>query len=289
MTNTLVVTVKSAKNLRDADGIFSGKSDPYCRIRIVDDNDHTTDIVGTKKTKVINGGGENPEWNETFTFAGLDTPAAYTLYLNVLDKDYFTRDDPLGEARVDLGTLTHAKGGQEFRDVWIDGYIWKAYLSFSLSTRGGWGNSPGSANSLRVRVRSVEGVRDWDHFGVGKADPYVYLRVTDSAGKDVATPQRTSTKQDAGGSAAWDEEFQFERLEHPGACRLALAVYDRDTLVDENLGAATLHLGTLPCRDELVDYDGFKLSSQGTISFSVSNLGGWGFGRRAATDTCQCC
>lgn len=287
MTHALVVKIKNAKGLKDRDGIFSGKSDPYVRVRLVEDNDINADVAEKKMTKILNGGGADPVWNETFTFAGLDLPGTYTLRLNVLDKDYFTLDDALGEAVIDLGTLSHSKEFQDFTDFWVDGHIWKSYLSFSLSTKGNWGNSPDSAdNSLKVKIKSASGLKDSDFMGMGKSDPYCIVKITDAKNHKLQEKQ-TAIKQDEGGNPTWDEEFVFENLEHPCAYRLHLNVYDKDRFRDDALGHTTIHLGTLQCKSGYVDYDNHKMST-GKINFSLDNGGHWGHSIKDKKDFCQC-
>mmetsp|Transcript_32701 Transcript_32701/g.66089 ORF Transcript_32701/g.66089 Transcript_32701/m.66089 type:complete len:291 (+) Transcript_32701:62-934(+) len=289
MTNTLTVKVKSAKNLADRDGIFSGESDPYVRLRLVADDDHTQ-VVASRRTKTLCG--SNPKWNETFTFAGLDEPGAYTLKLNVLDKDYFTRDDPLGETTIDLGVLTDTQGFQPFDDVWIDGYIFKAYLSFEVSTGGGWGNSADAAsNMLRVMVKNAKGLKDRDNWFGGKTDPYVHIEITDASGSVVAGPKQTSVKQDEGGNPEWNEEIVFEEgLQNPSAYRLKLNIYDKDRgSRDDHLGEAVVHLGILKNSQEDREFD-LSVGKGGRIMFSLNNMGTWGHTkpRGGAAGFCQC-
>mmetsp|Transcript_46607 Transcript_46607/g.107643 ORF Transcript_46607/g.107643 Transcript_46607/m.107643 type:complete len:297 (+) Transcript_46607:60-950(+) len=290
--NNLTVLVKSAKNLKDRDGIFSGKSDPYVRLRIVADDDHTQ-VVHLKETKTKNGT-HNPVWNEKISFANLETPGAYTLKVNVLDKDYLTRDDPLGETTIDLGTLTDSPGLQDFDDVWIDGFVWKAYLSFSVSTGGGWGNGEGEKNSLAVRILDASGLRDADGFLGGKSDPYVHLTLTDAKGYKVGKPQQTTVKEEAGADPSWNEDFMFENLEKPSSYRLRLDVYDKDRYTrDDALGSYVLHLGLLKHSEEYADFDVKLKGSKGNLRFSVSTNGGWGHSKVCIAESksvpCTCC
>lgn len=144
----LVVHVKNASGLRNTDGPFAGKSDPYVILRLVDASGKT--VAGPKQTGVKDDT-LNPVWNEEIVFEGLDTPAAYTLKLNVFDKDTFlgtghldwlSSDDRLGDGAVDLGTLYKSKGFQE-KELVIErrklGFV-KAKLNIALSTLGQWGN-----------------------------------------------------------------------------------------------------------------------------------------------------
>lgn len=144
----LVVRVKNAIGLRNTDGPFAGKSDPYVILRLVDASGKT--VAGPKQTSVKDDT-LNPVWNEDIVFEGLDTPAAYTLKLNVFDKDTFlgtgyldwlSSDDKLGDGSVILGTLYRNPGFQE-RELVIERRklgLFKAKLNIALSTEGQWGN-----------------------------------------------------------------------------------------------------------------------------------------------------
>jgi len=278
-SNTLKVKIISAKNLRDADwGPFGGESDPYVRIRIVDDDDHSKELASAK-TKVLNEGGKNPVWNQEFTFPNLEHPGAYTIKLNVLDKDWLTADDPLGETSVDLGTLTAETGWQEFKDVWIDGYVYKSYLTFALSTGGGWGSTPDEDDTLYVNVKEAHGLRNADGWLNGKNDPYCIVSVLDNGGKTLGKFQ-TSVKDEAGQDVEWNEEFTFENLVNPGASRLKLDVYDKDHWTpDDNLGEVIFHLGTLKCHPEPQEFTLALMKHPGKITFTLDNKGQWGYGK----------
>jgi len=144
----LVVHVKNATGLRNTDGPFAGKSDPYVILCLVDGNGKT--VAGPKQTSVKDDT-LNPVWNEDIVFEGLDTPAAYTLRVNVFDKDTFlgtghldwlSPDDKLGDGKVDLGTLYNTRDFQD-KELVIERRklgLFKATLNISLSTQGQWGN-----------------------------------------------------------------------------------------------------------------------------------------------------
>jgi len=284
--NTLRVKVHSAKNLRDADwGPFQGGSDAYVRLRVVDDDDQNR-VIQTCQTKVISS--QNPEWNQEFTFANLEHPGAYTIKFNVLDKDFLTKDDPLGETSVDLGMLTAEAGWQDFSDVWIDGYVFKSYLNFSLSTGGGWGNTPHEDDTLYVTVKSANGLRNAEGWFSGKNDPYCIISILDNKGSTLAK-QQTTIKDEAGQDVEWNEDFVFENLENPGASRLKLDVYDKDHYrIDDNLGEVVYHLGTLKCHPEPQEFKLALMKHPGTITFTLDNKGLWGYGKKKGLFSPEC-
>jgi Ca2+-dependent lipid-binding protein len=141
----LVVRVKNATGLRNTDGPFAGKSDPYVILRLVDAKGKT--VAGPKQTSV-KADTLNPVWNENIVFDRIDTPAAYTLKINVFDQDkllgvdWLARDDKLGDGTVDLGTL-YRTGNEQDKQLIIErrklGFV-KATLNISLDTEGQWGN-----------------------------------------------------------------------------------------------------------------------------------------------------
>ncbi|CAH1799974.1 unnamed protein product, partial [Owenia fusiformis] len=95
---TLSLKILSAERLPAKD--WSGTSDPYVKILLLPDRKNK---VETKvKRKCL-----NPRWNEIFLFEGyphskLENRA---LYLQVLDYDRFSRDDPIGELIIPIGEI----------------------------------------------------------------------------------------------------------------------------------------------------------------------------------------
>merc|ERR1711957_716665 len=103
----LVVWIKSATALDNADGPFSGASDPYVIVQIVDgDGNPVTDLKF--ETRTIQNR-LTPVWNEQFAFEGLDhkgtDPASLTVQLTVWDGDSFCGFDNLA-ADYKLGWTT---------------------------------------------------------------------------------------------------------------------------------------------------------------------------------------
>lgn len=90
---------------------FSGTSDPFVKILLLPDKKHKMETRIKRKNL-------NPTWNEVFRFEGFphNKLLSRTLYLQVLDYDRFSRNDPIGEIEIplsdiDLGptTLTFCK------------------------------------------------------------------------------------------------------------------------------------------------------------------------------------
>ena len=102
----MVLTLKIIK----ASGLpakdFSGTSDPFVKILLLPDKKHKLETRIKRKNL-------NPTWNEVFRFEGFphNKLLSRTLYLQVLDYDRFSRNDPIGEIEIplsdiDLGPMT---------------------------------------------------------------------------------------------------------------------------------------------------------------------------------------
>ncbi|XP_050393921.1 synaptotagmin-7 isoform X3 [Patella vulgata] len=78
----------------------TGTSDPYVKIVLLPDKKHKL-LTKVKKRNL------NPHWNECFLFEGWphNKLLEKTLYLQVIDYDRFSRDDPIGETYVPLNEI----------------------------------------------------------------------------------------------------------------------------------------------------------------------------------------
>ncbi|ESN93834.1 synaptotagmin 7b [Helobdella robusta] len=100
--STLTLKILRANDLVAKD--MSGTSDPYVKILLLPDKKQK--LVTKIKRKNL-----NPRWNETFAFEGFPYTKLVnrTLYLQVLDYDRFSRDDPIGELCIPLADLDLSK------------------------------------------------------------------------------------------------------------------------------------------------------------------------------------
>jgi len=119
----LTVRLIKASNLKDAD--FIGKTDPYVKIELEQDNvfrdkDYGTQISSTKQ------GERNPVWDETFTF-NIPTLNNMILSFKVMDDDVGSKDDKCGKCKVKL----------EHEDITSSPKRFEKTVDFNLLSRNG--------------------------------------------------------------------------------------------------------------------------------------------------------
>lgn len=97
-TTTLTVKIIKATDLPAMD--MSGFSDPFVKCCLLPDRKKKLETKIRRKNL-------NPTWNETFYFEGLpfDKVQQRVLYMQVLDWDRFSRNDPIGEVCLPLHQL----------------------------------------------------------------------------------------------------------------------------------------------------------------------------------------
>jgi hypothetical protein len=264
--NRLTLNVISASALADADGgfygFFANENDPYVYVELLDENGK---LIGKPRTtKVIQEGGANVEWNESFEFTELLFPSAYKLKLSVWDKDVFKPDDPLGKTEFALARLVRTPEVVAFeQSLEMEG----ANLKFSLCTGGVWGSDdeqvllrdptnhrrppepPTLGHYLKVNVLSADGLPSSRKRRYG---PVCRLTLRDEWGKSLKTVTTSDPQakcKDNGKAKArekgkrtpitavcpkaddakkpdveWDELFEFRNIHTPCLCTLAISV-----------------------------------------------------------------
>ncbi|XP_074646740.1 synaptotagmin-7-like isoform X2 [Tubulanus polymorphus] len=107
---TLIVKIFQAVNLPAKD--FSGTSDPYVKVMLLPDKKHKMQTKIKRKTL-------NPRWNEIFLFEGFPyhKVTERILYLEVLDFDRFSRDDPIGEIALPLRDIDLTEEQSLWKDL----------------------------------------------------------------------------------------------------------------------------------------------------------------------------
>ena len=93
-SGTLKVLLKRGVGLKAAD--LNGKSDPYVVVKC-----GGLEVKSRVCPKTL-----DPVWNETLDFKGtLNSFLSTGMLLRCFDKDWVTRDDPLGDAKLSLAEL----------------------------------------------------------------------------------------------------------------------------------------------------------------------------------------
>lgn len=99
-SNKMVLTLRIQKAVGLPAKDLSGTSDPFVKILLLPDKKHKLETRIKRKNL-------NPVWNEIFTFEGFphNKLLGRTLYLQVLDYDRFSRNDPIGEIEIPLENI----------------------------------------------------------------------------------------------------------------------------------------------------------------------------------------
>ena len=104
----ITVLLDKITHLRDADTI--GKSDPYVKFELEQDN-WVFDKGYGKQTSSKKKNDCNPEYGETFTFDNVPSTDNMVLHVKVMDDD-FGLDDSLGSCEINLEKLGLTAGGE---------------------------------------------------------------------------------------------------------------------------------------------------------------------------------
>ncbi|XP_009579160.1 PREDICTED: synaptotagmin-7, partial [Fulmarus glacialis] len=157
--STLTVKIMKAQELPAKD--FSGTSDPFVKIYLLPDKKHKLETKVKRKNL-------NPHWNETFLFEGFpyEKVVQRVLYLQVLDYDRFSRNDPIGEVSIPLNKVDLTQMQTFWKDLkpCSDGSGSRGELLLSLCY------NP-SANSIVVNIIKARNLKAMDIGGT--SDPYV--------------------------------------------------------------------------------------------------------------------
>ena len=108
---SLVLLVRSARSLRHGSDM-AGKADPYCLVRVgPKGSSFGAKDAETERCSRTIFGTYSPVWNMAAQFESLPSDDA-EVHVVVMDRDFYSPDDILGQARVPVSTLTAA--AQEF-------------------------------------------------------------------------------------------------------------------------------------------------------------------------------
>jgi Ca2+-dependent lipid-binding protein len=98
----LTVFLDNATNLADTD--FIGKTDPYVRLHLKQDNWGRDRDFGYQKSS-IKSNTLNPVYHETFAWHNVPDLKNLVLNVHIMDQDIGTRDDGVGSCTIHLDKL----------------------------------------------------------------------------------------------------------------------------------------------------------------------------------------
>ncbi|XP_058162170.1 synaptotagmin-7 [Dasypus novemcinctus] len=212
--STLTVKIMKAQELPAKD--FSGTSDPFVKIYLLPDKKHKLETKVKRKNL-------NPHWNETFLFEGFpyEKVVQRVLYLQVLDYDRFSRNDPIGEVSIPLNKVDLTQMQTFWKDLkpCSDGSGSRGELLLSLCY------NP-SANSIIVNIIKARNLKAMDIGGT--SDPYVKVWLMY---KDKRVEKKKTVTMKRNLNPVFNESFAFDiPTEKLRETTIIITVMDKDKL-----------------------------------------------------------
>ncbi|XP_041916742.1 synaptotagmin-7b isoform X2 [Alosa sapidissima] len=210
--STLTVKILKGQDLPAKD--FSGTSDPFVKIYLLPDKKHKLETKVKRKNL-------NPHWNETFLFEGFpfDKVVQRTLYLQVLDYDRFSRNDPIGEVSIPLNKveLAHMQTFWKELKPCSDGSGSRGDLLVSLCY------NP-TANTITVSIIKARNLKAMDIGGT--SDPYVKVWLMH---KDKRVEKKKTVVMKRCLNPVFNESFPFDVPAHVlRETTIIITVMDKD-------------------------------------------------------------
>lgn len=200
---------------------FSGTSDPFVKILLLPDKKHKMETRIKRKNL-------SPTWNEVFRFEGFahSKLLSRTLYLQVLDYDRFSRNDPIGEIEiplsdVDLGptTLTFCKDLQPCKR---QEHLGDLLISMMYQP---------TNNRIVVVVMKAMKLKKMDI--IGSCDPYV--KIYSIYGEKRLDKKKTTIKR-RNKDPVWNESFFFHvPVDKVRDIRIVFTVMDFDRVTQNEM------------------------------------------------------
>ncbi|XP_034445227.1 rabphilin-3A isoform X1 [Hippoglossus hippoglossus] len=211
---TLTVKLLRGQDLPAKD--FSGTSDPFVKIYLLPDKKHKLETKIKRKNL-------NPHWNETFLFEGFpyEKVRERTLYLQVLDYDRFSRNDPIGEVSIPLNKVELGQIKTFWKELkpCSDGSGRRGDLLLSLCY------NP-SANTITVNIIKARNLKAMDIGGT--SDPYVKVWLMQ---KDKRVEKKKTVTMKRCLNPIFNESFPFEVPAHVlRETTIIITVMDKDRL-----------------------------------------------------------
>ncbi|XP_077941303.1 synaptotagmin-7b isoform X3 [Gasterosteus aculeatus] len=212
--STLTVKILKGQDLPAKD--FSGTSDPFVKLYLLPDKKHKLETKVKRKNL-------NPHWNETFLFEGFpyEKVVQRTLYLQVLDYDRFSRNDPIGEVSVPLNKLDLANMQTFWKELkpCSDGSGSRGDLLVSLCY------NP-TANTITVSIIKARNLKAMDIGGT--SDPYVKVWLMH---KDKRVEKKKTVVMKRCLDPVFNESFPFDVPAHVlRETTIIITVMDKDRL-----------------------------------------------------------
>uniref|UniRef100_A0A3B4Z8B1 Synaptotagmin-7 n=1 Tax=Seriola lalandi dorsalis TaxID=1841481 RepID=A0A3B4Z8B1_SERLL len=212
--STLTVKILKGQDLPAKD--FSGTSDPFVKLYLLPDKKHKLETKVKRKNL-------NPHWNETFLFEGFpyDKVVQRTLYLQVLDYDRFSRNDPIGEVSIPLNKLDLANMQTFWKELkpCSDGSGSRGDLLVSLCY------NP-TANTITVSIIKARNLKAMDIGGT--SDPYVKVWLMH---KDKRVEKKKTVVMKRCLNPVFNESFPFDVPAHVlRETTIIITVMDKDRL-----------------------------------------------------------
>jgi len=239
-TVPVVVAVHDAYNMPSS---LLDKTDPYVRVQIGSQ---------TEKTSTKSDAGKQAAWNEHLQFEVDPTEGLTSATVEVYDEDTVS-DDLIGRAAIPLQT------GNYTVDL-TDKASGKSRGSVRVSVSVNHEKPPALENVVVKEQVAVTIVRGWDMPSslLDKTDPYVKVSFGEES-------EKTSTKDDAGKQATWNETLTFF-VDLTAVTQGVVALYDKDTISDDLLGTNTFPIKTGHYTVDVLDKD----QKKGKLLLSVS-------------------
>uniref|UniRef100_A0A3P8VHX3 Synaptotagmin-7 n=1 Tax=Cynoglossus semilaevis TaxID=244447 RepID=A0A3P8VHX3_CYNSE len=211
---TLTVKVLKGQDLPAKD--FSGTSDPFVKIYLLPDKKHKLETKVKRKNL-------NPHWNETFLFEGFpyEKVRERTLYLQVLDYDRFSRNDPIGEVSIPLNKVELGQLKTFWKELkpCSDGSGRRGDLLVSLCY------NP-TANTITVNIIKARHLKAMDIGGT--SDPYVKVWLMH---KDKRVEKKKTVTMKRCLNPVFNESFPFDVPAHVlRETTIIITVMDKDRL-----------------------------------------------------------
>uniref|UniRef100_A0A8C1PT08 Synaptotagmin-7 n=1 Tax=Cyprinus carpio TaxID=7962 RepID=A0A8C1PT08_CYPCA len=212
--STLTVKILKGQDLPAKD--FSGTSDPFVKLYLLPDKKHKLETKVKRKNL-------NPHWNETFLFEGFpyEKVVQRTLYMQVLDYDRFSRNDPIGEVSIPLNKIDLAHMQTFWKELkpCSDGSGSRGDLLVSLCY------NP-TANTITVSIIKARNLKAMDIGGT--SDPYVKVWLMN---KDKRVEKKKTVVMKRCLNPVFNESFPFDVPAHVlRETTIVITVMDKDRL-----------------------------------------------------------